>query len=124
MAHETEMLRNKFTNPLKAAFGSRFVFRKMCGTGGMQGFIDGVGCFDGVSLWVEAKKDGGKLTALQEKCLRDHAAAGGLSLLVTLSKSGQTWTPYGFTDPADVIRPLALDTMHAALPAVLIFPAR
>ena len=90
--HETEMIRKWFTAPLRDAFGHRIALRKMGGGPAMQGFIDVVGCFDGVSLWMEAKKQGGKPTALQLDALKSHANAGGLSLLVIFGVRGQqTW---------------------------------
>lgn len=111
--HETEMIRKRFTKPLRDAFGHRIVLQKMGGGAAMQGFIDVVGSFDGTSIWMEAKKEGGKPTALQLDALKRHANSGGLSIFVEFVGRGQVWRLVAPDDGRGMAR--GLDPMLYAL---------
>jgi hypothetical protein len=45
------------------------------------GIPDLLGCYKGFSLALEAKMPGGKVSRIQQKFLRDHEEAGGISMV-------------------------------------------
>ncbi len=65
---------------IRAALKERNIYYAMpIGSGGVPDFLC---CVNGRFLGIEAKANGGKPTALQEKNMRDIRAAGGTALVV------------------------------------------
>lgn len=69
---------------IRAALKERNIYYAMpIGSGyGNAGVPDFLCCVNGRFLGIEAKANGGKPTALQEKNMRDIRAAGGTALVV------------------------------------------
>jgi hypothetical protein len=75
---------SKVKAKIKAILKEHGVYYAMpIGTGyGNAGVPDFLCCMDGRFLAIEAKANGGKPTALQEKNLRDIEAAGGITCVL------------------------------------------
>jgi len=75
---------SKVKAKIKAILKEHGVYYAMpIGTGyGNAGVPDFLCCIKGKFLALEAKANGGKTTALQDKNLRDIGAAGGITLII------------------------------------------
>jgi hypothetical protein len=78
-------------------FGAYF-FYPVTGGYGRSGVPDVVACYNGFFVGIECKAGSNKPTPLQQKNLKDIAAAGGISLVINednLSQVGQTLQTLG-----------------------------
>lgn len=74
-------IKNKIKK-LLAEYGTNiYVFMPVPGGYGKR-TVDYLGCIHGVFFAIEAKKPGGRATALQDAALEDIRAAGGIGLVV------------------------------------------
>jgi hypothetical protein len=83
----------KVKNKIKATLKEHGVYYAMpIGTGyGNAGVPDFLCCINGRFLAIEAKANGGKPTALQEKNLRDIEAAGGITCVINEDNIKALW---------------------------------
>ena len=113
MSTETELVKRHLVDPLRKGFPGSMV-EKIAGTPYNKGLPDVVACIEGCSVWIEAKKEGNPLTALQRNKLRRHALADGVSLCVVFRKDG-TMGVWDYTNQNRKL-PINLGVLRRLLP--------
>lgn len=97
MKTETELIRSRIHAPLERRWPDMYL-PKIVGGPYNRGLPDKLGCIDGVAVAIEAKKQGGKLTRIQEENLKQMAKAGGVALCVTM-RNDRTVQIVDYTEP-------------------------
>ena len=94
---ETQLIAARIHAPLQTRWPDLYL-PKIPGTPYNRGLPDKMGCIAGIAVSIEAKKQGGKPTAIQEENLRQMAKAGGVALCVIM-KNDKSLQIVDYTPP-------------------------